>query len=134
KAAENAYKAGLRLEENNANILNNLAVLYYSQRKFSDSERQVRRAIEKSPDNNTLRMNLRAARFARENAKSARDMASSLAGQNALLIEKREGDLLAMQILLTPSALEEALLHERKGDSYFARKLYEDAIIEYKKA
>src|SRR5215475_3199367 len=54
KAAENAYRAGLRLDENNANILNNLAVLYYSQRKFSDSERQVRRAIEKSPDNNTL--------------------------------------------------------------------------------
>src|SRR5262249_6107101 len=47
KAAENAYRAALRLQADNADALNNLAALYYSQRKFSDAERQVRRALEK---------------------------------------------------------------------------------------
>ena len=93
KAAENAYRAGLRLQSDNADVLNNLAVLFYSQQKFSDAERQVRRAIEKNPENGVVRLNLRAARYARENAKNARDVANSLAKDNALLIEKREGDL-----------------------------------------
>src|SRR5262245_49751530 len=39
KAAENAYKAAQRLQQDNADVLNNIAALYYSQRKFSDSER-----------------------------------------------------------------------------------------------
>src|SRR5262249_41298548 len=134
RAAENAYKSALRLESENPNALNNLAALYYSQRKFSDAERQIRRAIEKSPDNTLIRLNLRAARYARENGKNARDVAESLAGQNPLLIEKREGDLLQMQILLPAKTIEEATLYERRGDSFFARKLYEDAIVEYKKA
>jgi tetratricopeptide (TPR) repeat protein len=114
--------------------LNNVAALYYSQRKFSDAERQVRRALEKNPESATLRFNLRAARYARENAKNARDIATGLEKQNPTLVEKREGDILQMQILMQAKDLEEAVLHERRGDSFFARKLYEDAIIEYKKA
>src|SRR5262245_50263615 len=128
KAAENAYRAALRLQPDNADVLNNLAAMYYSQRKFSDAERQVRRAMEKNPENNTMRLNLRAARFARENGKVARDMATSVSRENPLLIEKREGDLLLMQILMSAKDLEEATLHGRRGDSYFARKMYEDAI------
>src|SRR5262245_40515858 len=54
KAAENAYKAALRLQPENADVLNNVAALYYSQRKFSDAERQVRRAMEKNPENGTM--------------------------------------------------------------------------------
>ena len=134
KAAENAYRAGLRLDKENADILNNVAVLYYSQRKFSDAEKQVRRALEKNPENGTLRLNLRAARYARENTRSAREVANNLGGQNPLLVEKHEGDLLQMQILMPAQIVEEATLHERRGDSFFARKLYEDAIIEYRKA
>jgi tetratricopeptide (TPR) repeat protein len=134
KAAENAYRAGLRLQADNADVLNNLAVLFYSQRKFSDAERQVRRAIEKNPENGLVRLNLRAARYARENAKNAGDVANSLAKDSPLFIEKREGDLLQMQILMAAKDLEEAGVHERRGDSFFARKMYEDAIIEYKKS
>jgi tetratricopeptide (TPR) repeat protein len=134
KAAENSYKTALRLQPDSADVLNNLAVLYYSQRKFSDAERQVRRAIEKNPENAVLRLNLRAARYARENTKSARDQANSLTKDNPLLVEKRESDLLQMQILMPAKDIEEATLHERRGDSYFARKMYEDAIIEYKKS
>src|SRR5207253_10720936 len=67
KAAENAYKAALRLQPDNGEVLNNIAAMYYSQRKFSDAERQVRRAMEKNPENSVMRLNLRASRFAREN-------------------------------------------------------------------
>jgi tetratricopeptide (TPR) repeat protein len=134
RAAENAYRAALRLQPDNADVLNNLAVLYYSQQKFNDAERQIRRAIEKNPESGVLRGNLRAARYARENTKSARDVAGALAGDNLQLIEKREGDLLHMQILMPTKSLDEAALHEKRGDSYFARRMYEDAIIEYKKS
>jgi tetratricopeptide (TPR) repeat protein len=134
KAAENAYRSALRLHDDNAEALNNLAVLFYSQRKFSDAERQVRRAMDKNPENGLMRLNLRAARYARENTKSARDLATTLTKDNPLLVEKREGDLLQMQVLMPQKDVEEALTHEKRGDSFFARKLYEDAIIEYKKA
>src|SRR5262245_2965630 len=134
KAAENAYRSGSRLQPDNGDVLNNLAVLFYSQRKFSDAERQVRRAMDKNPENSIMRLNLRAARYARENAKNARDLANGLANDNPALIEKRDGDLLQVRILMPAKDLEEALLHERRGDSFFARKMYEDAIIEYKKS
>ncbi len=134
KAAENAYRSALRLQPDNADVLNNMAALYYSQRKFGDAERQVRRAMEKNPENAISRLNLRAARYARENTKAARDVANSLAQQNPLLIDKRDGDLLQVELLMPKKDVDEAALHEKRGDSYFARKLYEDAIIEYKKS
>jgi tetratricopeptide (TPR) repeat protein len=134
RAAEAAYRNGLKLQPENANLLNNLAVLYYSQRKFSDAEREVRRAIEKSPDNAVMRTNLRAARYARENTKSAREVADDAGRKSSALIEKRDGDLLQMEILMPAKELSEATLHEQRGDSYFARKMYEEAIAEYQKA
>jgi Flp pilus assembly protein TadD len=47
RAAENAYKGALRLQSDNADAANNMAALYYSQKKFSDAERQVRRALRR---------------------------------------------------------------------------------------
>ncbi len=134
KAAENAYRDAQRLDAQGAEASNNLAALYYSQRKFSDAERQVRRAIERNPENSVLRLNLRAARFARENAKVARANADGISKQNPLLIEKREGDLLQVAALMPAKDMEEAVLHERRGDSFFARKMYEDAVVEYRKS
>jgi tetratricopeptide (TPR) repeat protein len=134
RAAETAYRSALRLEPGNADALNNLAVFYYSQRKFADAERQVRQAIEKSPDSPIMRQNLRAARYARENAKNARDVANNLGRDNPQFVEKRENDLLQMQILMPEKDLQEARLHEIRGDSYFARKIYEEAVGEYQKS
>src|SRR5579863_9093877 len=54
KAAENAYKAASRLQPDNGDLLNNIASMYYTQRKFSDAERQVRRAMEKNPENGVM--------------------------------------------------------------------------------
>jgi tetratricopeptide (TPR) repeat protein len=134
KAAENAYRAALRKQPDNSDVLNNLAAMFYSQRKFSDAERQVRRAMEKNPENSIMRQNLRAARYARENAKNARDVANSSANSSSPLIEKREGDLLQVQLLMDQKDIDEATLHEKRGDSFFARKMYDDAAIEYKKS
>ena len=132
--AENAYKAALRLDSQDSDANNNLGALYYAQRKFSDAERQVRKALEHSPDNTIMRLNLRASRYARENAKNARVVADTLSKDNAVLVEKREGDLLQVLVLMPAKDLETATLHERRGDSFFARKMYEDAIIEYRKS
>lgn len=134
KAAETAYRAALRARPEDPVAANNIAALYYSQRKFSDAERQVRRALEKNPDGPILRLNLRSARYARENGKVARDNATELARTNPMLVEKQEGDLLQMQLLMPVKLLEEAGLHEKRADSYFARRMYDDAIIEYKKS
>src|SRR5438093_10785222 len=90
--------------------------------------------MEKSPDNAVMRLNLRAALYARENAKSARDAANAILNDNPVLIEKRDGDLLQVQILMARKDLEEATLHERRGDSFFVRKIYEEDIEEYGKA
>ena len=81
-----------------------------------------------------MRMNLRASRYARENSKNARDTATSIYKDDSLLIERREGDLLQVRILMLPKDIDEALQHERRGDSFFARKMYEDAIVEYRKS
>jgi tetratricopeptide (TPR) repeat protein len=134
KAAETAYRSALRLEPENPDVLNNLGVLYYSQRKFADAEREVRQAIEKRPDSAIMRLNLRAARYARENARNAREVANSLSQENPQFVEKRENDLLQMQILMPEKDLQEARLHEVRGDSYFARKIYEEAVAEYQKS
>jgi len=134
KAAETAYRGALRVQPDNPEALNNIAALYYSQQKFSDAERQIRRAVEKNPENGLVRQNLRAARYARENTKSAREVAAMIAKDNPFLVERQDGDLLQLRILMPPKDVDDALLHERRGDSFFARKMYEDAIIEYKKS
>ena len=56
KAAENAYRSGPPLQPDNAEVLQqHLGAMFYSQRKFSDAERQVRRAMEKNPENAIMR-------------------------------------------------------------------------------
>jgi tetratricopeptide (TPR) repeat protein len=134
RAAETAYRGALRLQPDNGEALNNIAALYYSQQKFSDAERQIRRAVEKNPENGLIRQNLRAARYARENTKSAREVAVVIAKDDPFLVERQDGDFLQLRMLMQPKDLEEALQHERRGDSFFARKMYEDAVIEYKKS
>src|SRR5712675_1799588 len=61
-------------------------------------------------------------------------MAITAVKDHPQLVEKSEGDLLQMVVLMPAKDLDEATLHERRGDSYFARKLYEEAIVEYSKS
>src|SRR5262249_27375778 len=135
RPAENAYKAAISKDSRNATFLNNLAAVYYSQGKFSDADKQVLRAVEKSPDNTVLRQNLHAVRYAQENARTARDVVRAVfAKSNPLLVEKRDGNVLQFEMLMPSKDMNEATLHENRGDSLFARKMYEEAVAEYKKA
>jgi tetratricopeptide (TPR) repeat protein len=135
RPAENAYKGAISKDSRNATFLNNLAALYYSQGKFSDADKQMLRAIERSPDNMLLRLNLRAVRYAQENTRAAREVVRSVfAKSNPLMVQKRDGNVLQFEILMPAKELNEATLHENRGDSLFARKMYEEAVEEYTKA
>lgn len=134
KDAQNAYKAAIRLDPKFAAPANNLAVLYYSQYKFKNAEKQVRKALEIDPQNSTARFNLRASKYARENSRRARDMAKRVAVEDPTLVDKLEGDLLRAVILMPAEDLTSAAEHETRGDTFFARKMYPEAIGEYLKA
>lgn len=132
--AELAYKAAIKLDGQDNAAYNNLGILYYSQQKFSDAERQVRNALERDPENFLMRRNLRASRYARENVRKARETAIVVVKELPLLILQRESDLFEAKFLMPKQDADTALLHERRGDSFTARKMYEDAIIEYRKS
>lgn len=134
REAENAYKSAIRLDPKDSGAYNNLAALYYTQRRFSDAERQLRRGLEVEPENLSLRRNLRAAKFARENGRVARDIAATVTTEHPLLIDSRDGDMLQMSILMPKKDIETAATHEKRGDSFFVRKMYDDAIVEYRKS
>ena len=135
RPAENAYKGAIGKDPKNATFLNNLAALYYSQGKFNDADKEMLRALERSPDNTLLRQNLHAAHYAKDNTRTAREVVRSVfAKSNPLLVEKRDGNVLQFQMLMPAKDISEAALHENRGDSLFARKMYEEAVEEYKKA
>lgn len=134
KEAEAAFKAAIRAVPQDSPAYNNLAALYYFQRKYGNAERELRRALEHNPENTILRRNLRAAKFARENSKKAIEIAGTVVADKPLLVQQRLGDLLEVVLLLPPPDVQQATLHELRGDTFFARKLFDDAIIEYRKA
>lgn len=134
REAETAYKGAIKLDIQDGSASNNLAALYYTQRKFSDSERQLRRGLEINPENTVMRRNIRAAKFARENTRIARDVAATVSKDHPLLIDQRDGDILQVSLLIPPKNIETASQHEKRGDSFFVRKMYDDAIIEYRKS
>jgi tetratricopeptide (TPR) repeat protein len=134
KEAETTYKAAIRIAPDDSNTRNNLASLYYSQRKFSDAEREFRRALEREPENPAMRRNLRAAKYARENGRKARDVATAVAAEKPLLVSERLTEILQIVLLVPPQELETATTHEKRGDSFLARKMFDDAIIEYRRS
>jgi tetratricopeptide (TPR) repeat protein len=134
KEAEAAYNTAIRRDQALSEAYNNLGVLYYSRKTFGEAERQFRRALEQNPDSSTAKSNLRAARHARENGRRARDLAAEFEKERPLLVEQRLDDQLSARILIPQKDLEQANLHDKRGDSFLARKMFEDAIIEYQKA
>jgi Tfp pilus assembly protein PilF len=134
KEAENAYRQAIKLDPKFSDANNNLAVLFIGQLKFGNAEGQIRRALQINPESSIARQNLRVARYARENSKSARTVALELAKDNPTLIARVEGDSLQSMMLMPQKDLDAASQAERRGDTYFARKMYEDAIVEYRSA
>jgi tetratricopeptide (TPR) repeat protein len=134
KEAEDTYKLALKADQDFAPAHNNLAALYYSERKFPDADGEFRKAAESDPQSAVIRRNLRASRYARENGRIARTQADALSGQRPLLVDERYSDLLGIMMLMPPKDLEAAGNFEKRGDAFLVRKMFDDAVIEYKKS
>jgi len=136
KEAQSAYELAIKAESNIAAPRNNLGALYYSQRMFGDADREFRRAADRDAENPTLSNNLHWSRYARDNPRDARERSNEVAATRPLLLETPNESfqgLLAVTPLLRAAALEEATLHATRGDVFTARKLFDDAVIEYKR-
>jgi len=137
KEAQSAYELAIKAESNLAAPRNNLGALYYSQRMFGDADREFRRAADRDAESSILSNNLHWGRYARDNARDARQRANEVAATRGLLLEPLDASFrgfLAVSPLLPAAALEEAALHATRADVFTARKLFDDAVIEYKRA
>jgi len=132
--AQNAYRRAIRLDSSSAAAYNNLGALYYLQRNFDEAESQFRRAAQRNSQNNIVRRNLYAARYARDNVRLARAAANEQAQHIPSLVAEMADDYLAVVSLAPEKDRAEALDRASRGDLFMARKLYEDAAIEYRKA
>jgi Flp pilus assembly protein TadD len=135
--AQIAYERAIKVDPALAAARNNLGALYYSQRKFGDADREFRRAADRDADNPVLSQNLHLSRYTRDNQRDARAQAESIATTRSLLLEPvddRPGDFLAVVSLIPATIMQEAALHTTRADVFTARKQYEDAVIEYKRA
>jgi Flp pilus assembly protein TadD len=134
KEAELAYRQAIKLDSKFSDPNNNLGVLLVAQLKFGNAEGQIRRALQINPESSIARLNLRVARYARENSRNARTIALELSKDNPTLIARVEGDAVQATMLMAQKDLDAASQAERRGDTFFARKMYEDAIVEYRNA
>jgi Flp pilus assembly protein TadD len=135
--AELAYAKAIKADSDLASPRNNLGALLYFQRKFSEADGEFRRAADRDSDSTILTENLHLARYARDNTRDARDAADRVAAARPLLLEPLQndvGDFLAIASLIPPAVQVDASRHAIRADVFVARKLFDDAIIEYKKA
>jgi Flp pilus assembly protein TadD len=135
--AELAYGRAIKADSDLAAPRNNLGALLYSQRKFSDADSEFRRAADRNSDNPILSENLHLARYARDNTRDARESADRVAATRPLLLETFQndsGDFLAIASLLPPAVQQDAAQHAVRADVFVARKLYDDAVISYKRS
>jgi len=134
REAETFYKEAIRKDSKYSDAYNNLGALFYTRKNFGEAERQFRQALEVDPESSAAKKNLRATRYARENGRKARDVAIDAEKLKPLLIDDRVMDSISVFMLMPSKEQEQATLHEKRGDSFGARKMFEDAIIEYRKS
>lgn len=137
KDAELAYGRAIKADSDLAAPRNNLGALVYSQRKFGDADSEFRRAADRNSDNAILSENLHVARYARDNQRDARESADRVAATRPLLLEAFQNDnldFLAVASLIPPAIQLDAAQHATRADVFVARKLFEDAVIEYKRS
>jgi Flp pilus assembly protein TadD len=137
KEAELAYGRAIKADSDLASSRNNLGALWYSQKRFGEADSEFRRAADRNADHPILSENLHVARYARDNQRDARESADRLSATRPLLLETlttENGDYLAVVSLIGPSAQADAAQHATRADIFVARKLFDDAVIEYKKS
>ena len=132
--AEGTYRVATSRDRELAAGFNNFGVLYYARRDFKDAENRFKDALEHHPDNVNFQDNLHAAKYAREHSREAREMADRLAGSNPLLVQRLVGDVLRVTILIPDDVQDELEGFKLRGDIFMARKMFEDASIEYERS
>jgi Flp pilus assembly protein TadD len=137
KEAHAAYEHAIKVEPDLAAPRNNLGALFYSQQMFSEADREFRRAADRNADNATVTANLHWARYARDNARNARERALEVIPGRPRLLEPADnprGDFLAVVALMPPAVLRQVESVVLRADIFMVRKSFDDAVIEYKKA
>ena len=135
--AEAAYERAIKADPSLAAPRNNLGAVFYSQRKFSEADREFRRAADRDVDTVVLTENLHRSRYARDNTRDARDMAGQVSITRAFLLDPPTappGHFLAVASVFPVTKSLEASSHATRADIFVARKMFEDAVIEYKRA
>jgi len=131
REAEALYRVATVRDKAYAPPHNNLAALYYARGDFGDAESRFRDSLKYDPGNPVTESNLHAAKYARENGRPARAEIERLIGDNPLLLEGIDGEVAGVVLLIDPSVGEELRMLALRGDIFVARKMFEDAIIEY---
>ena len=134
KEAETTYRDAIRKDEKLSDAYNNLGALFYSRKNFGEAERQFAWRWKRTPNPLPQRRTFAPRDMRVRTEHKARDMAVDMEKLRPLLIEDRTHDSLTVQFLMPQKELEDATLHKSRGDSFMARKMYDDAIIEYRKS
>jgi tetratricopeptide (TPR) repeat protein len=131
--AEGTFRLATYRGPENAAAYNNLGVLYYARGDFDDAEDRFKDAAQREPENRNIQDNLHAAKYARENGRQSRDIAEQLRLTSPLLVQRIVGDIVRVELLISQEVQAELEDLELRGDVFLARKMYEDAAIEYER-
>lgn len=131
--AEAIYRVATVRDRDYPPVANNLGALYYARGDYKDAENRFRDSLELEPGNLTAQHNLHAARYARENEREVRQYLAQTGGEDPLLLSGTEGEYLAVVLLLDADTQEELRLLALRGDIFVARKMFEDAILEFER-
>jgi tetratricopeptide (TPR) repeat protein len=131
--AEAIYRVATLRDREYAPVASNLGALYYAEGDYKNAENRFRDSLELEPGNLTAQLNLHAARYARENEGEVRRYLAETIAEDPLLVSGTEGEYLAVQLLVDPDTREELRLLALRGDIFVARKMFEDAILEFER-
>jgi len=133
REAEALYRLAAARNGEYAPAHSNLGALYYARGEFKDAEEQFRSALKYDPRVPVTERNLHAARYARENSRQARDRIALLPAEDQLLLEGVEGEFFRVTLLMESQTQDELDDLALRGDVFIARKMFEDAIVEYER-
>jgi len=131
REAEAIYRVARARDSGYAPTYNNLGALYYARGDFKGAEDRFREALSYRPDSHVIQSNLHAAKYARENSRTALAQAERVRVESPVLVEGIGEEIFEVALLRDPEVDAELRNLEIRGDVFVARKLFEDAIIEY---
>lgn len=131
--AEAIYRVATMRDREYAPAASNLGALYYAQGDYKNAENRFRDSLELEPGSAAAQHNLHAARYARENEREVRRYLGVTSSEAPLLLSGTGGEYLKVGLLMDPATQEELRLLALRGDIFVARKMFEDAILEFER-